>query len=76
MSLLFTYVLVISMFGPDNVEMLRPISSAFAGYGCENDQGVIENYSAVCTYAGGAPKSDFPQVVGSTVFQNKRTELT
>lgn len=46
--------------------MLTFESSALAGYGCENDQGVIDNYLAVCTYAGGTPKADFQQVVSST----------
>lgn len=63
-SLLITYVHSNTEFPRFRFGMLKVDSSALAGYGCENDQGVVENYLAVCTYAGGMPKPEFQQVVG------------
>lgn len=67
MSLLITYVHSTTEIPRLLSGKLKVDSSALAGYGCENDQGIVENYLAVCTYAGGTPKPEFQQVVGPKV---------
>lgn len=76
MSILIAYVPGPSASQTDHSAVLKDVSSAFARYGCENDQGVVENYVAVCTYAGGTPDPTFQQVVGPTRLLNEEKKAT